>query len=298
MNIYLSFIHHALDGKDGRVHNFLLFHRQWREEAGSEDCHGRCIWALGYAVANPPDEAVRTLASRFFKQIIGEPLSFTSPRAWAFSILGALNYLKHFGGDTEVRALVETLSDRLLTLFENNANEDWFWCEEMIAYDNARLPQALIASGKHLEHKEMLEIGLKALDWLISIQTDPVEGHLSLVGNEGWYRKGGEKARFDQQPLDAAALVDAAYQAYQATGEYRWLMAMDWSFNWFFGNNDAHQALYDYTSGGSFDGLEPGGVNRNQGAESTVSLLMALQQRHLVIHEGILHRPEESATTD
>ena len=287
---YLSFIHHALEAGKGRLLNFLSYQRQWLEEVGSEDCHGRGLWALGYAVANPPNQAVLSLASHLFRQAVGAPLTFSSPRAWAFSILGALYYLKHFGGDTEARNLVEQLSSRLFGKYKENAEPGWFWFEDIVTYDNARLPQALIAAGKYLDNEEMLEAGLQAREWLISIQTDPEHGYLSLVGNQGWYRKGGEKARFDQQPLDAAALVDACYGAYLATGEYRWIIAMDWSFNWFFGNNSAHQVLYDFSSGGCYDGLEPGGVNRNQGGESTVSMLMALQQMHLVANEEVMLR--------
>ena len=143
-------------------------------------------------MANPPNQAVLSLASHLFRQAVGAPLTFSSPRAWAFSILGALYYLKHFGGDTEARNLVEQLSSRLFGKYKENAEPGWFWFEDIVTYDNARLPQALIAAGKYLDTEEMLEAGLQALEWLISIQTDPEHGYLSLVGNQGWYRKGGK----------------------------------------------------------------------------------------------------------
>ena len=135
------------------------------------------------------------------------------------------------------------------------------------------------------------------MNWLISIQTDPEGGQLSLVGNKGWYWRGGEKARFDQQPLDAAALVDACYQAYIATGQTSWQIAMEWAFNWFFGINDIRQPLFDFSSGGCCDGLQPGGVNQNQGGESTVSFLLALHRMHIASHQGYT-RLNEVAVTD
>ena len=279
------------------MRNFLSYQRRWLEEAGSEDSHGRSIWALGYAVAHPPEDPLLGLVTRLFKELLLPVESFTSPRSWAFALLGSLHYLKRFGGDPEVRKLAISLSERLLEQFSRGATEKWFWLEEIVAYDNARIPQALIAAGNSLQEERYLRTGLCALRWLISIQTDPEGGQLSLVGNSGWYRRGGKKAAFDQQPLEATALVDACYQAYLATGEHRWQIAMDWSFNWFFGNNDMNQPLYDFSSGGCYDGLMPGGVNLNQGAESTLSLLLALHRMHLASHQSFTGMSEIAGTS-
>ncbi|HPZ40873.1 MAG TPA: glycosyltransferase family 4 protein [Bacillota bacterium] len=283
---YLSFLLDAYNRDAGRMRNFLSYQRRWQEEVGSEDSHGRSIWALGYTIAYPPDDSLLGLITRLFKQLLLPVDSFISPRAWAFTIIGALYYLKRFGGDPEVRKLLVNLSGQLCQQFSEHATEEWFWLEEIVTYDNARIPQALIGAGSYLQEQQILQTGLCALNWLISIQTNPAGGQLSLVGNNGWYRRGGEKAPFDQQPLDAAAMVAACTQAYLATGEPRWQIAMDWSFNWFFGNNDTHQTLYDFSSGGCYDGLMPGGVNMNQGGESTLSLLLALHEMHLTSHQG------------
>ena len=283
---YLSFLLDAYNRDAGRMRNFLSYQRRWQEEVGSEDSHGRSIWALGYTIAYPPDDSLLGLITRLFKQLLLPVDSFISPRAWAFTIIGALYYLKRFGGDPEVRKLLVNLSGQLCQQFSEYATEEWFWLEEIVTYDNARIPQALIGAGSYLQEQQILQTGLCALNWLISIQTNPAGGQLSLVGNNGWYRRGGEKAPFDQQPLDAAAMVAACTQAYLATGEPRWQIAMDWSFNWFFGNNDTHQTLYDFSSGGCYDGLMPGGVNMNQGGESTLSLLLALHEMHLTSHQG------------
>lgn len=280
IHVYLSFLNHAFNDQNQRIRNFMSYSRQWLEEAGSEDSHGRTIWALGYTLAYPPNDSVSGLANSLFKQAVGITASFTSPRAWAYTILGSLYYLKRFRGDTETLSIVETLSQKLLGLFRTTAREEWFWCEEIVTYDNARLPQALIAAGDYLADEKMLATGLKALNWLIAIQTDPIKKYLSIVGNNGWYRHGEEKARFDQQPLEVAALLDACYQAYIATKKIDWHKYMVWAFNWFFGNNELRQVVYNFTTGGCYDGLEPGGVNQNQGGESIVSFLLALHRMH------------------
>ena len=286
VNVYLSFLYHAFNERNGRMRNFMSFDRRWLENSGSEDSHGRTLWALGYTIAHPPTEAVLGIANRLFKGLINAPLAFTSPRAWAFSVMGANYYLRRFGGDTRVRKIMAELGEKLYQLFKDKASADWYWCEDILTYDNARLSQALIVTGKALGNEDMLETGLQSLQWLVEVQTNPESGHLSLIGNDGWYQKEAEKARFDQQPVDATALTDACYQAFVLTGKDRWLKAMEWSFNWFFGSNDAHQPLYDFSSGGCYDGIQPGGINQNLGGESVVSLLLALQRVHLVAHQG------------
>ena len=294
LDVYLSFLNYALDEENQHLRNFMSYNREWLEEAGSEDSHGRTIWALGYLIAYPPDDALLCLANRLFRQIIGQISDFTSPRAWAFTIIGSLYYLKQFGGDTEVQAIVKDLSNRLFDLFKANACDDWFWCEDIVTYDNARLSQALIAAGHYLEDQEMTATGLKSLQWLIDIQTNSEEGHLSIVGNNGWYRRGSSKARFDQQPLEVAALVAACYQAYLVTKQSCWSKYMNWSFNWFLGQNDLYYPVYNETNGGCYDGIRPGSVNQNQGAESTLSYLMALHQMYQLINHHLIKKEKQN----
>lgn len=293
LKTYLSFLYHAFNEKRGRMRNFMSFDRRWLEEVGSEDSHGRVLWAIGYTIAHPPSEELLGLATRLFKDLVEAPLKFTSPRAWAFAVIGANYYLRRFGGDTRVRQIMLELSEKLMQLFAKNAADDWYWFENILAYDNARVSQALLVAGNYLEQEEMFETGLKSLQWLIEIQTNPEGGQLSIIGNDGWYKRGGEKARFDQQPVDATALVDACYQAFVLTGDDSWLGKMEWAFNWFFGSNDVHQPLYDFSDGGCYDGLQPGGINQNQGAESVVSMLLALQRVHLVAHQGLFQQQQQ-----
>ena len=173
----------------------------------------------------------------------------------------------------------------LAQLLRENSTGDWTWFEDVMTYDNGRLPQALIAAGSHLKDDDLLRNGLGALDWLIDLQTDPEDGHISLVGTDGWCRRGQERARFDQQPVEIPALMDACYEALRATGEKRWLAAMENCFSWFLGRNDVHSALCDLSTGGCFDGIHHMGVNQNQGGESTLSWLLSLHRMHLVHNE-------------
>ncbi len=288
LNTYLSFINHAIDPETGDVRNIISFDRKWQEEIGSEDCHGRTIWALGYVVAHPPNNAILGFGIRLFRIAMEKATEFQSPRAMAYAINGALKYLQQFDGENQVHDMVVDLSRKLYSLFKENSKKNWPWCENNLTYDNPRLTEALIAAGSFLDDKEMMEQGIKSLQWLIEIQTDKKHGHPSFVGNQGWYKKGGKKAKYDQLPMEAAALIDACQKAYKATGETEWREKMEWVFNWYFGNNDIHQPLYDFSTGGCYDSLQPAGVNQNQGGESTISFLLALHRMHQLAHQQSL----------
>ena len=282
---YLSFLNYALNEETGRVRNFMDYDRHFAEEMGSEDSHGRTVWALGTAVGYSPSDSIIGLAARTFQQILPVCEDFTSPRAWAYVILGALAYLKRFGGDREAQRIHSLLANRLLKSFVTNAAPDWPWGEDIVTYGNARLPQALIAASSYLDNEEMRDYGLRALAWLFEIQTDPQGGHLSLIGNNGWLKRKGGRARFDQQPIEAAALIDACYEAFLFTEDEKWLASIEQSFDWFLGRNDVHTTLVELTTGGCRDGLHSAGVNENQGAESTISWLMALHRVHQIVQE-------------
>ncbi len=293
LKIYLSFLRYALDEKTGRMRNFLSFDRRWMEEEGSEDCHGRAIWALGSVVAHPPDDAILGFATNLFNRALPACEGFKYPRGWAYSILGTLAYLQRFEGDRDVRETCLGLAEKLLDMFKKNASKDWPWCEDVATYANARLPQALIGVGRMFGREDMLEQGLRSLRWLLEVQI--VEGgHISVIGNQGWFPRGGERARFDQQPIELAGLADACYEAYLATGERRWLGEIARCFDWFLGRNDLHEALYDFRTGGCKDGLRSAGANQNQGAESTLSWLMVLLRMHGIAKEEDISRGVEA----
>src|SRR5206468_2889607 len=218
---YLAFVHHAYDTAKRRFRNFMSYDRKWLEETGSEDGHGRAIWGVGTAAMLAPNDAVLSLATRLFHDAIEPVESFTSPRAWAFALIGIHNYLVRFSGDTPLRRSRKTLGDRLLGLFQRNAAADWPWCEDVVTYDNAKLPHALILAGHGLGDQAMTQQGFASLEWLVKLQTVD-GGRISLIGNNGWLERSGKRARFDQQPVEAMALVEACAAAYRISGKESW----------------------------------------------------------------------------
>jgi hypothetical protein len=203
-------------------------------------------------------------------------LEFYSPRACAYALLGIQEYLRSYPGDRDAKLVRFALGKRLLEMYESIRRPDWKWFEDVAAYGNARLPQAMLLVGSACESKRMVSAGLEALDWLMETQRCETNGHFVPIGSQGFYHQNGERARFDQQPIEAAGAVSACLQAYRVTGDARWRGEAWSAFNWFLGDNDLQLALYDSVTGGCRDGLHPDRANENQGAESTLSFLMAL----------------------
>jgi hypothetical protein len=273
---YLSFLEHAFNPEKGRFRNFLGYDRRWKEAGGSEDCHGRALWALGTVLGRSQDQGLRSAAGRLFEFSLPAAVEFSSPRAWAYTILGIQEYLGSYPGDRDAQKVRSVLSRRLLEMYESIRSPDWQWFENVLAYGNARLPQSMLLTGSACADDRMISAGLEALDWLLAQQRCDINGHFVPIGSQGFYRQGGEKARFDQQPIEAAGAVSACLQAYRVTGDSRWRSEAWSAFNWFLGDNDLQLPLYDSVSGGCRDGLHPDRANENQGAESTLSFLMAL----------------------
>jgi glycosyltransferase involved in cell wall biosynthesis len=273
---YLAFLWFAFDPATKRFRNCLSYERQWQEPGGSEDSHGRAVWGLGTVLGRSKDAGLRGAAGRLFELAIPAAVEFKSPRACAFTLLGLQEYLDSFPGDRAALNASDALANRLLYLYRAHQSPEWNWFENVLAYSNARLPQALIRAGVRNSNSEMIAAGLEALDWLATMQRCEVKGHFVPVGSQGFYSKQTEKARFDQQPVEACSAVSACLQAYRATGKARWRKEAWSAFNWFLGDNDLQIALYDPSTGGCRDGLHPDRANENQGAESTLSFLMAL----------------------
>jgi hypothetical protein len=273
---YLAFLWLAFHDKTGRFRNFLSYDREWQEEVGSEDSHGRALWALGTVLGISEDAGLRGAAGRLFEAAVSATLSFTSPRAWAFSILGMQAYLERFPGDRVIQGSRNTLANRLLNIYERTHSQKWRWFEKSLSYSNARLPQALLVAGWSSGNKRMIEVGCDSLRWLAVEQRRGNDAVFVPIGSRGFFIAGGEKARFDQQPVEACATISACVQAYLLTKEQHWLEEAWCAFRWFLGENDLQVPLYDAATGGCRDGLHPDRVNENQGAESTLSFLMAL----------------------
>jgi glycosyltransferase involved in cell wall biosynthesis len=291
-NRYLSFLWLAFHSDTGRFRNFLGYDRRWLEEVGSDDSHGRALWSLGNVLGHSRNAGLRGAAGRLFEAAVPASLTFTSPRAWAFSILGMQAYLDWFPGDRAVQVARNELANRLLDIYERSHTLTWRWFEKSLSYSNARLSQALILTGWRSGNQRMIEAGMDSLKWLVAEQHRDDPEVFVPIGSNGFFVEGSEKARFDQQPVEACATVSACLEVYKLTEESQWFEEAQRVFRWFLGKNDLQVPLYDSTTGGCRDGLHPDRINENQGAESTLSFLMALlemqeatvtnaQERHL-----------------
>ena len=274
---YAAFLNHAFDRQRGRFRNFMSFDRRWLEEVGSEDCQGHALWALGLCVAQAGQGSFQMLAAELFEQALPVAAGFTSPRAWAFTLIGIDEYLRRFSGDRRANQIRELLTAKLMQRYTDAATEDWQWFEEMVSYANAKLPHAMILNGRCMNNGMMLELGLKTLRWLTKIQTSDA-GSFRPIGSNGFYPRGKERAIFDQQPIEAQVTISACIEAYQATGDLFWVTEARRAFEWFLGRNDLGLALYDSTTGGCRDGLHVDRLSQNQGAESTLAFLLALAE--------------------
>src|SRR5208337_3480088 len=273
---YLSFLEHAFNSANGRFRNFLGYDRRWNEPVGSEDCHGRALWSLGTVLGRSEDQGLRSAAGRLLEFSLPAALEIYSPRASAYTLLGIQEYLNSYPGDCDAQKIRSVLSRRLLEMYESIRRPDWKWFENVVAYGNARLPQALMVVGSACSDDGMVAAGLEALDWLMKAQHCGTNHHFVPVGSQGFYHQDGEKARFDQQPIEAAGAISACLEAYRVTRNNGWRDEAWSAFNWFLGDNDLQLPLYDSVTGGCRDGLHPERANQNQGAESTLSFLMAL----------------------
>jgi hypothetical protein len=274
---YAAFLNHAFDRPSRRFRNFMSFDRRWLEEVSSEDCQGHALWALGLCVAQAGQGSFQMLAAELFEQALPVTADFTSPRAWAFTLIGIDEYLQRFGGDRRANQLRETLTAKLAQRYVDAATEDWQWFEDMVSYTNAKLPHALIISGRCMADAPMLQTGLTALRWLVKVQTSDA-GSFRPIGSNGFFPRGGQRALFDQQPIEAQATVSACIAAYHATSDMCWVAEARRAFEWFLGRNDLGLALYDPSTGGCRDGLHVDRVSQNQGAESTLAFLLALAE--------------------
>jgi len=290
---YLAFVWYAFNAETGRFRNFMDYQRRWLEDSGSEDCHGRTLCALGTVLGRSNTPALHSMAGWLFEQALPAILPTTSPRAWAFALIGIHEYLRRFGGDRMASQVREELSGRLLELYQSHRSDEWRWYERGLTYCNAALPHALLMCGQSIPNKAMTQAGLESLGWLAELQrADAIGGHFVPIGSNGFFKKGGARARFDQQPVEAQAMISACLEADRVTGDKRWRKEARRVFEWFLGRNDLNLPIYDPMTGGCRDGLHPDRPNENQGAESTLAFLQSLLELRLV--ENILQtaRPE------
>lgn len=273
-SIYASFVQYAWNPEARRFRNFMSFDRSWCEDVGSEDSNGRALWALGVAARDARAQKHRDWASSLFDTTASIALELGSPRARAFAMLGAAAMIDAHPGHPLSRTILTRFGDELVALLEATRRPEWQWFEIVLAYDNARLPEALLRAGRALGRSELVSVGLETLEWIVERQTSP-EGRFRAVGTESFGRPYADPLPFDQQPLEAQATIDACVAAHEATGEPRWVAEAMRAYRWYLGANDLELPLATAQDGGCFDGLMPTGLNRNQGAESILALQLA-----------------------
>jgi glycosyltransferase involved in cell wall biosynthesis len=278
---YSAFVNYAFDKKTKHFRNFMSYDRKWTNSIGSDDCQGRSIWALGTCAGRSKYTNFHMWGTQLFNQAIQSVEELSSPRAWAFSLMGIQEYFKRMSGDTIANQVRELIVERLTHLYDSVADEEWVWFEDILTYDNAVIPRSLILSGINTQNERTLEIGLKTLRWLIKIQTNE-HGNFRPIGSNGFYIKNGNRAKFDQQPIEAYSMLSACLEATKATDDKLWLEAAKMIFEWFLGRNDLDTPLYDTKTGGCYDGLHVDRINQNQGGESTLAFLLSLVEMHIM----------------
>ncbi len=281
---YASFMHYAFDPEVRHFRNFMGYDRRWMEAQGSEDSQGRALWALGTCAGRSKHRHLQAWAAQMFERTLSTVLDAKSPRTWAYTLLGIYEYFRRLNGDRAAAQARDCLTLKLIDVFERTATEEWPWFEESLSYANALLPHVLILSGRWADNARAFEIGLQSLRWLTSLQKAP-QGHFRPIGSGGFYVRGGRRADFDQQPIEAHSTISACLEAYRSTDDATWHEEARLAFEWFLGRNDLGLSLYDPKTGGCRDGLHVDRVNENQGAESTLAYVMALSEMELLEHD-------------
>jgi hypothetical protein len=274
---FAAFVQHAWNPDTRRFRNFMSFERRWLEDSGSEDSNGRTLWALGECSRSDPSATRRQWAISLFAEALPMAESLRSPRAWAFTLLGLEGYCAAVTQDLHAASMRRLLADKLMSLLASVETKDWVWFEEGLAYDNARLPQALIVTGLSISEPAYVAAGLRSLRWLMALQKNAA-GHFRPVGSESFGDVRRPPRLFDQQPLEAAAAISACLAASRADGDSRWKSEAQRAFAWFLGSNDLSAPLVDPETGSCRDGLHPDRVNENRGGESVVSYLLGLAE--------------------
>ncbi len=290
-HIYLSFLHHSWNTEKARFRNFMSYDRRWLDEEGSEDSHGRAVWGLGEWVASSGPTELRRIGLFMLEESLPAIYEFTSPRAWAYTLLGLSKESSPLSGETNSRALMKELSNRLANLYELNKTQGWRWFEDYASYDNARLCQAMLMAGRELDENQYIEIGLESLEWLVACQIG-ADGTFSPVGSDALWQRERAKPLFDQQPLEAWATVDACLEAATIGNSTFWTAQAKLAMDWYLGRNCLRQSVIDSRTGGCRDGIHVDRLNDNQGAESSISYLGAVSQYQTFIQHENWHYVE------
>jgi hypothetical protein len=269
---YLTFLLH-MQRSDGHFHNLLGFDRRFQDEVASEDCTGRALWASGYTLSSDAPEDIKRVAKEILDRGLPSAHGFTSPRGKAFAILGLRHYHEAFPHDRNILDNLGRYADGLMDQYRIEAADDWRWFESYLTYSNPRLSQGLLAAYESTREPAYLQVALSSLDFLIGIQI--VGDMFTPIGNRGWFNRYGERALYDQQPIEASCMTEAALLALNSTGDERYRRVAQIAFEWYHGRNAQQVSLYNEETGTCYDGLTPEGLNQNQGAEATLSYYLA-----------------------
>ena len=271
-DIYLSFLYH-MQMKDGRLHNFLGYDRRFLDDVGSDDSLGRTLWACGYAINSNLDEEKKMVAKEIFDKALPHAINSTSPRTKAFTVLGLGQYQRTYPKDQALSRNMIKLIEQLLKLYEKKSSVEWPWFEAYITYCNGRLPQALFEAYEHIKNEDYLQVANDSFKFILKIQMN--NNIFTPIGNNGWYIKGGQMAFYDQQSVEASCMTETALAAFRATRNSNFRTAAQTIFAWFLGKNTKGLQIYNPNTGGCYDGITPEGLNLNQGAEATITYLLA-----------------------
>ncbi len=272
IDTYQSFLLH-MQRRDGKMHNFLSYDRNFVDDEGSEDCVGRTLWACGYVISSKLSAERRLVAKEIFDKAFPWACFFKSPRAKAFAILGLSYYHKAYAKDKNLIQNIKTLSDKLLGYYGNTCYRDWRWFEAYLTYENGRLSQALSEAYQETKQAKYIRVAEESLKFLLEVQM--LNDKFVPIGNHGWYEKGKTRSMYDQQSVEAASMTEAALSAYSRTGNRHYKIMARTIFNWYLGKNTQNAFVYNSTSGSCYDGITEKGLNLNQGAEATVCYLSA-----------------------
>jgi hypothetical protein len=270
IDTYLSLLLY-MQRSDGKMHNFLSYDRQFLDDIGSEDCMGRTLWACGYCLNSKLPEETKLLSKEVFDKLFCWTSSFTSPRTKAYSIMGLFHYLKAYPEDQNIKTNINTIAGQLTKQFGVESSDEWDWFESYLTYCNARLPHSLFLAYEATKEDKYLQVASKSMKFLINTQT--INGIFVPIGNRGWYKKGSNRAIYDQQSVEAACTTEAAIAAFRNTNQEGFLKTACQAFEWFFGGNLQGLTLYSQENGSCCDGITPEGLNQNKGAEATLSYL-------------------------
>ncbi len=270
-HVYLAFLYH-MQKQDGNLHNYLGYERLFHDIDGSEDCIGRTLWSTGCTINSGLPDGMRLVAKEIFDRGLPWARRTTQLRCYAFAVLGLREY-GQAAPNSDIKENAGKLAENIVQRYEGEVKDNWRWFEPHLTYENARLPQALFVAYSMVHNRKLLDVAKESLDFLL--KTTMVDGMFVPVGNDGWYKRGENRAVYDQQPLEATAMVDAAIDAYNVTGDRRYLRAAKTAFAWFLGKNTNKMPVYDPETSGCHDGISGECINKNQGGESSVSYLLA-----------------------